>query len=79
MAQDIKKIEAEVSTLKDAVGKLGNAKHADRMLVMIHRPGWTTKREEELVRAHTRSLHRQVAHLHQSLDALMTIADKIGK
>jgi hypothetical protein len=79
MPHDITKLEAEVRSLQDAVTKLGHAKHAELLLTIIHRPGWTTQREDELVRAHTHSLHGQVTHLHQALDALIAIAEKIGK
>jgi hypothetical protein len=79
MPHDIKKLEVEVRTLQAVISKLGKAKHAEHMMTIIHRPGWTTQREDELVRAHTRSLHNQAAHLHRALDALIAIAQKIGK
>ena len=54
------------------------AKHADRLLTIIHKPGWTTEPEHELVVAHLDSFHSQVSGLHKACDTLLTIAEKIG-
>jgi len=76
---DIAQLESKVRSLKDAISKLHDAKHADLLLQIIHKPGWTTVRENELVHAHTDSLHAQVSDVHKAFDALITIAEKIGK
>jgi hypothetical protein len=78
MPQDIAELDGRIRALRDTIAKLHDAKHADRLLQIVHKPGWTTQREDELVRAHMHSLHGQVTHVHQAFDALIAIADKIG-
>jgi len=75
MTQDL---ERKVRALHDAISHLHAAKHAEVLESIIHRPGWTTLREDELVQAHVESLHNQVSGLHKAFDVLITIADKIG-
>jgi CHAD domain-containing protein len=79
MPHDVAALQGKIKALEDAVAKLHDAKHATRLLQIIHRPGWTTPREAELVEAHAHSLHNQVTHAHHAFDALLTIADRIGK
>jgi hypothetical protein len=79
MAHDIAELESTVRALHEGISKLHGANHAERLMQMIHKPGWTTPRENELVRAHTHSLQGQLVNLHQSFDALLIIADKIGQ
>jgi hypothetical protein len=78
MAHDIAGLERKVRALQEAVAKLHTAKHADRLLTIIHKPGWTTLREHELVVAHVDSLHSQVSGLHKACETLLAIAEKIG-
>jgi CHAD domain-containing protein len=79
MAEEFVELERTVRALHDAIGKLHDAKHAERLLQMMHRPGWTTKREEEFVHAQVEGMHSHVANLHKAFDALIAIADKIGR
>jgi hypothetical protein len=75
---DIAELERKVRALQEAVAKLHDAKHAERLAIIIQKPGWTSMREHELVVAHVASLHSQVSGLHKACDALITIAEKIG-
>jgi len=79
MAHDVAGLEQKVRALHDAIFKLHDAKHTDRLLQVIRRPGWTTVREHELVQVHADGLNSQITSLHKSFDALMTIAEKIGR
>jgi hypothetical protein len=71
-------LERKVRALQDAVAKFNSAKHADRLLTIIHEPGWTTEPEHKLVVAHLDSFRSQVSGLHIACDTLLTIAEKIG-
>jgi hypothetical protein len=79
MSHDIPALETKVGTLGEAITEVGNAKHAEILTQIIHKPGWTTVRENELVHAHLDAFHNQVSSLHKGLDALVTIARKIGE
>jgi hypothetical protein len=79
MSHDIPALETKVRALGEAVSKLGGAKHAELLSQIIHKPGWTTVRENELVHAHLDASHNQVSSIHKGLDALITIARKIGE
>jgi hypothetical protein len=78
MAHDIAELELKVRALNDVISKFHQAKHVERLVQIIHRPGWTTPREEEFVRAYTDSLHGQISGLHKAFDVLLTIAEKVG-
>ncbi len=77
MAHDIAGLERKIHALHQAISKLHDAKHTDALLPIIHRPGWTTVAEFELVQTHLDALHNQASHLHNSFEALIKTADKI--
>ena len=78
MTHDIAGLERKVRSLQQTISKLHDAKHADALLPIIHRPGWTTLPEFELVQANIDSLHNQASHLHNAFEALIKTAEKIG-
>ena len=71
-------LAAQVEALGRAAGGLADQQHADRLLRMMRRPGWTTRQEAQLVSAMVGHLHEQLASLHRAHDALLTAADQIG-
>jgi hypothetical protein len=75
---DIAALERKIHDLDAAISKLRDAKHAESLIRIIHKPGWTTLREEELVHAYLDSIQQHLTHLHKSYDALTGIAAKIG-
>lgn len=79
MTHDIAALKQKIDTIQGAVSQLHDAKHAERLTPIIHRPGWTTIAEFELVQAHVDAISQQVSTLHKGLDALVTIAEKIDK
>lgn len=79
MSHDIPALETKIRTLGEAISRVGDAKHAELLGRIIHKPGWTTIRENELVHAHLDAFHSQVSGLHKGLDALLAIAGKIGE
>jgi HD-GYP domain-containing protein (c-di-GMP phosphodiesterase class II) len=78
MAHDIAGLERNVRALHEAISQLHDAKHPEKLVPIIHRPGWTTIAEFELVQNHVEHLHNQVRDLHKAFDALMATAEKIG-
>ena len=79
MTHDIAGLKQSISELHKAMSTLQDAKHAELLQPIIHRPGWTSIAEFELVQAHVAGLHHQVSGLHKGLDALVSVAEKIGK
>ena len=79
MTHDIAGLKQKITTIQDSITKLQDAKHAERLVPIIHRPGWTTIAEFELVQHQVDSLFQQVGNLHKGFDALVAIAEKIGK
>ena len=79
MPHDIKALEHKIRSLGETVSKLSQKKHDDRLIVNIHRPGWTTVRENELVLAQLDMLQAQANALSYGLETLAGIADKIGR
>jgi hypothetical protein len=79
MTHDIAGLEGKLRALGEATSKFTEAKHVDQLLPIIHRPGWTTVQEAALVHLMADTLQHQVNGLHQTFDALVRIADQIGK
>jgi hypothetical protein len=52
MAHDIGKLESKIGILREAISKLHDAKHAELLVPVIHRPGCTTLAEFELGRVY---------------------------
>lgn len=78
-AHDVDQLKKGVGSLDTAISQLHNAKHAERLITIIHRPGWTTPQEFQLVQAHIEALSEHVRQVHKGFDTLVAIADKIGK
>ena len=79
MTHDIAGLEGKLRALGAATSKLAEAKHVDQLMPIIHRPGWTTVQEAALVHLMADTLQHHVNGLHQAFDALVNIADQIGK
>ena len=79
MAHDIAALESKIRALESVIVDFHATNHADHLAHMIYRPGYTTNREHEMVKAHVDSLHSQATSLREHFAALMIIADKIGK
>lgn len=66
----IKKLHKKITDLKKLLASLGKGEQLDALLVIIHRPGWTTLREVAISEALVDSMaaHAQVlAKTHASL------------
>jgi hypothetical protein len=79
MEHDISALEAKLRRLGQSLADLTGAKHADQLLAMIRRPGWTTPQEAQLVHATVDMIQHQIDGVNRSGAALVEIADKIGR
>ena len=79
MTHDIATLERKIKALHEAMSQLQAKKHTDLLLPIIHRPGWTTVAEFELVQAHVDAAYDHVSNIHKRLDTLVAVAEKIGK
>jgi uncharacterized transporter YbjL len=79
MVHDIKALEHRIRSLGETVSKLSQKKYDALLIANIHRPGWTTVRENELVLAQLDMLQTHANALSQGLETLAGIADKIGR
>jgi hypothetical protein len=60
---DIKRLEKKVTSISDALAKLGNADDFRKLILEWRRPGWTTPAEFILVSGIVDSLAAQTAAL----------------
>ena len=79
MAHDVKVLEHKIRSLGETVSKLSQKKYDAMLIANIHRPGWTTVRENELVLAQLDMLQTQANALSHGFEMLAGIADKIGR
>ena len=79
MEHDISALEAKLQRLSQSFSELTGARHADQLLLMIRRPGWTTPQEAELVHASVDMIQHQIDGVNRSAAGLVKIADKIGR
>ena len=79
MKHDVAALEAKLHKLSQSLSQLADAKHADQLLPMIRRPGYTTPAEALLVEATVDAMQHQVDGLDRSGAALFKGVDQIGK
>jgi len=78
MSDDIAKLEQKLRELDDSLVKLAGAKYPEQLIGIIHRPGWTTPKESELVQAMVDTLQDQLTVFQRGQETLITIADGMG-
>lgn len=69
--QAIDSLESRLKQLKSALEDLGDGSEIEEMLVWIHRPGWTTLRDQFFVTGITESLTQQVTSAKQLKEILI--------
>jgi hypothetical protein len=69
----------QVQQLGASLNSLAGQGHAQSLLRMIRRPGWTSPPEAQLVSAMVGHLNDQLGALQRGHDALLSAADTIGK
>ena len=59
----IRELESSLTQLSRSLADLGGGKDIEALVAVIHRPGWTTLREQQFVTAITASLATQVKNV----------------
>jgi hypothetical protein len=77
MSEHAKDLEPKIRRLQE-LSRRASETHAEALWQIIHRPGWTTLREVELVHVTLDSAVSQLEGLEQTLRALIAVAEKIG-
>lgn len=77
MAQDIAGLERKLRQVDQSISEL-IAKRAEALIPIIHRPGWTTIAEGQLVTAMVDHLQSQIDGVGRAYDALLAAAEKVG-
>jgi N-acetylneuraminic acid mutarotase len=78
MRHDIAALETKLRALNQAITNLAEAKHAERLLQIIRRPGWTTAAEFQLVTGAVDALHYQLLGVQRGQENLITITSGMG-
>ncbi len=79
MEHDVTKLEKQLKTLDERLKELQRVELTQKLVPIIHRPGWTTPAEFFLVSTAVESLTRQVEHQIQSFNQLLESAKMIEK
>lgn len=76
---DINHLEKKLKQLDHSMQAIVGKQYATNMLTIIHRPGWTTPQEAQLVHALVDSLQHQIDGVQRTHQLLLEAADLIGK
>jgi hypothetical protein len=79
MSEHIKTLETKLQKLQQLHNKAASENFAEQLLLIIHRPGWTTPQEAQLVHAVLDSLTHQLEGVEGTQRALLAAAEQIGK
>ena len=79
MKHDVSALESKLRELSRSISDLATSNHAEQLLPMIRRPGFTTPQELELVAALADVMHQHTNMLRRAGDTLVKTADQIGK
>jgi hypothetical protein len=77
MSEHAKELEPKIRKIQDHINRIVKEKKPDLLLQTVHKPPFTTPREVEFVHAVLDSLTQQIEGFDRSLNALVTIADRI--
>jgi N-acetylneuraminic acid mutarotase len=78
MSHDIATLEQKLRRLQQDLKWLADANHADRLIPIIHRPGWTTVHEYQLVEEMVDALQYQLIGLKRGQENLFNITSGMG-
>lgn len=73
---DIGRLETKIKGLNADLAKLGDAKHMEEFLTIIHKPGFTTPAEAVFIEAMVASLH---AHTTAALELRASLLDAAAR
>jgi hypothetical protein len=77
MSEHAKTLEPKIRALQEGLKKISS--QTEKLVVIIHRPGFTTPQEAEFVHAMLDSLAHQVEGVDRGYQALVAVADKVGR
>jgi hypothetical protein len=75
---ELSQMESHIKTIRTAHASLANTSELDELLVIIHRPGWTTPAEVGFVLAALESINVQTAQLNSLRQGLLAVANKVS-
>lgn len=78
MTHDVPSLEAKLRNLGRSLEQLASEKHAEQLIPIIHRPGWTTVAEALFVHGMLDHLQAQVDDLTRAYDSLVSAAREVG-
>jgi hypothetical protein len=78
MTHDIPSLEVKLRNLGRSLDQLASEKHAEQLIPIIHRPGWTTVAEALFVHGMLDHLQAQVDDLSRAYDSLVNAAREVG-
>jgi hypothetical protein len=74
---ELSQMESHIKTIRTAHAALADTSELDELLLIIHRPGWTTPAEVGFVLAALESINVQTAQLNSLRQGLLTAANKV--
>jgi hypothetical protein len=78
MEHDIDKLAVLIRGLQHAIGKLATDNHSEELMRIIHKPGWTTPAEFQLMVAGLESAQTQAESLARQLRGIAAGARQVG-
>jgi hypothetical protein len=79
VSEHAKELEPKIRNIKEQLKRMTSEDHSERLLQIIHRPGWTTPQEAKLVHAMLDSVAHHIEGVDRAQRALVAAAEKIGK
>jgi hypothetical protein len=76
---DVSTLEIKLKKLEVSLDALVKSRYTETLLGIIHRPGFTTPQEAQLIHALVDSLHHQFTTLETTHRLLVDAADTIGR
>ena len=79
MSDHVGSLEPKIRRLHESMSRLTSENRAERLLQIIHRPGWTSRAEAELVHAMLDVLTQHVEAVETTHRALIAAAEQVGQ
>ena len=79
MSDHANSLAPKIRRLQESMNKLTSENRAEQLLQIIHRPGWTTPQEAQLVHAMLDALTQHVDAVETAHRALVAASEGIGR
>lgn len=76
--KDLRQLEKQITTLSDALARLGRGTTLADLLKIIRKPGWTTPAELAFLRTGLNAMQNQVAAIGKLQDELVAASKQVG-